>query len=65
MTLMTIKAILEKLPQEKFMRIHRSYIIPVAKIKSVLGKKVKLTTAELPVSDSYIDNLKAWLRNTT
>src|SRR5215210_8013839 len=41
MTLMTIKAILKKLPQEKFMRIHRSYIIPVSKIKSVLGKKVK------------------------
>jgi len=33
MTLMTIKALLEKLPQEKFMRIHHSYIIPFSKIK--------------------------------
>lgn len=63
MTLMTIKSILEKLPQEKFMRIHRSYIIPFSKIKSVSGKKVRLTNTELSVSDSYIDDLKARLRS--
>lgn len=62
MTLMTLKSILEKLPPQQFKRIHRSYIVPLSKIKSVLNKKVKLTTAELPVSDSYIDVLKAWMR---
>lgn len=58
MTLMTLKAIIEKLPPEKFMRIHRSYIVPVAKIKSLNNRKVKLSTTELPVSDTYIEDLK-------
>lgn len=62
MTLMTAKAILEKLPEDKFIRIHRSYIVPVSKIKSLTGRKVKLTNLELRVSDSYIDTLKALLR---
>lgn len=64
MTLMTVKSILEKLPADKFIRIHRSYIIPVAKIKLVIAKKVKLTNAELPISDSYIDELKTRLKIT-
>lgn len=58
MTLMTMKAMLEKLPAQKFMRIHRSYVVPLAKIISLMNRKVKLTNVELPVSDSYIDVLK-------
>jgi two-component system, LytTR family, response regulator len=53
MTLMTIKAILEKLPATYFRRIHRSYIVALPKIKVVASKKVQLTSIELPVSDSY------------
>jgi DNA-binding LytR/AlgR family response regulator len=62
MTLMTLKAILEKLPPEKFMRVHRSYVVPLSKIKSFLNRKVKLTTAEIPVSDTYIDELRNLLK---
>lgn len=62
MTLMTLKVMMEKLPSEKFLRIHRSYIVPVAKIRSLANKRVKLTSVELPVSDSYIDSLKAAIK---
>lgn len=62
MTLMTMKALLEKLPSAKFIRIHRSYVVPVSKIKSFANKKIKLTSAELPVSDSYFDIVKASLK---
>jgi DNA-binding LytR/AlgR family response regulator len=62
MTLMTLKAILEKLPPEKFKRIHRSYVIPLSKIKSVVNRKVKLTNVELPISDSYVDSLSEWIK---
>jgi len=58
MTLMPLKTIIEKLPQEKFVRIHRSYIIPLDKIKYIGNKKIKLSVAELQVSDSYLSTLK-------
>lgn len=37
LTLMTLKAVLEKLPADKFMRIHRSYIIPAKRVRSFLS----------------------------
>jgi DNA-binding LytR/AlgR family response regulator len=60
MTLMTLKEMLEKLPANNFKRIHRSYIVPLSKIKAVAGKKVRLTTVELPFSDRYADFIHNW-----
>lgn len=60
MTLMTIKAILEKLPPEKFQRIHRSYIISLNQVQSIANKKVRLPQAELPVSDRYAGFINSW-----
>ncbi|HVZ95606.1 MAG TPA: LytTR family DNA-binding domain-containing protein [Chitinophagaceae bacterium] len=54
MTLTTLKSILEKLPHEKFSRIHRSYIIAHDKIKSIANRKIHLPSAELPVGASYV-----------
>jgi DNA-binding LytR/AlgR family response regulator len=62
MTLMTLKSILEKLPSDQFKRIHRSYIIPLSRIQSVVNRKVRLTKTELPVGDSYISLLQEWMR---
>ena len=62
LTLMTLKGVLEKLPEKDFKRIHRSYIIPVAKIKSILNRKVTLTNLlELPISDSYASFITDWM----
>jgi two-component system, LytTR family, response regulator len=61
MTLLTMKKVLEKLPEPAFRRIHRSYIVAVSKIKSVLNRKVMLASgAELPVSDSYANFITEW-----
>lgn len=63
MTLMTLKAILEKLPAEDFARIHRSYIVPFNKIRSLVNRRlILLSGKELPVSDSYINPLNDWLQ---
>jgi two-component system, LytTR family, response regulator len=53
MTLMTLKSMLEKLPAEKFKRIHRSYVIPVSRVVSINNKKIKLPGVELPIGDNY------------
>jgi DNA-binding LytR/AlgR family response regulator len=61
LTLMPLKKVLEKLPAEKFKRIHRSYIVAVDKVNSVLNRKVRLTSSiELPVSESYAGFIKEW-----
>jgi DNA-binding LytR/AlgR family response regulator len=61
LTLMTLKGVLEKLPSDKFKRIHRSYIVAVDKVSSILNRKAKLiSSAELPISDSYISFINEW-----
>jgi DNA-binding LytR/AlgR family response regulator len=61
MTLMTMKKVIEKLSPEKFRRIHRSYIVSVNSVKSILNRKAKLISgAELPISDSYSSFITEW-----
>jgi two-component system, LytTR family, response regulator len=62
LTLMPLKKIMEKLPPEKFRRIHRSYIVSTDKIKSVFNKKVTLSFSqtELPVGDTYSGFIRDW-----
>jgi len=61
LTLMSLKGILEILPQNQFSRIHRSYIVPDILVKSIQNKKVRLNTdKELPVSDSYLGFIERW-----
>ena len=62
LTLMPLKKVLEKLPADKFQRIHRSYTVPVNKIRSIQNRKVKLTDIELPVSESYQDFIRNWMK---
>ena len=61
MTLITLKKVLEKLPVVQFRRIHRSYIVSAAKVKSVQGRKLRMQSGkELPVSDSYLSFISDW-----
>jgi len=53
LTLMTMKKVLEKLPEDQFARVHRSFIVALTKIKSIHNRKVNLTNAELPIGDAY------------
>jgi two-component system LytT family response regulator len=58
LTLMPLKEILTKLPSAKFQRIHRSYIVPVSKIRSLQNRKVQLTNIKLPVSNAYYEAIR-------
>lgn len=63
LTLMPLKKVLEKLPPDKFKRIHRSYIVAVDKVRAVLNRKVQLSSAvELPVSESYTSFIDEWMK---
>jgi DNA-binding LytR/AlgR family response regulator len=61
LTLMTLKGIQEKLPAKEFIRVHRSYIVPVNKIEKFNRQKVTVAGKEIPVGSSYgtvIDDLQ-------
>lgn len=50
----------EMLPQSKFMRIHKSYIVRIDKIKSLYGAQISLDgiSEYFPIGKSYVDNVK-------
>lgn len=60
-TLQTMKSLEEKLPKETFLRIHRSYIINLTKIKAVVGNMIEMMvdgkTKHIPIGKSYRDQL--------
>lgn len=64
LTLLSMKKVLEKLPDDKFQRIHRSYIVAVGKVKSIQNRKVQLVSGmELPISDSYVNFISSWKKS--
>jgi len=60
-TLQTMKSLEEKLPADKFMRIHRSYIIGLDRINAVVGNMVEILEGgkpkHIPVGKNYRDEL--------
>ena len=50
---MTMKSITEKLPEQEFIRVHRSFIIPFSKIETVRNKTIKIGDREIPLGSSY------------
>ena len=50
---MTMKAILEKLPNKEFIRVHRSFIVPFSRIENVRNKTISLAGVDIPIGSSY------------
>ncbi|MFD2937358.1 LytR/AlgR family response regulator transcription factor [Spirosoma flavum] len=50
---LTLKAILEKLPTNKFIRVHRSFIVAIDKIQSIRGRMILMEEEEIPIGSSY------------
>ena len=49
--------ILSQLPKELFVRIHRSYAIPIQEVQSYNQSQVKVFDTELPIGISYRENV--------
>ena len=58
LTLTTLKTVLSLLPLDRFMQVHRSFIIALDKIERVRAQKITIMDREIPVSDSFKDVLK-------
>ena len=61
LTLMTMKGILEELPENDFARIHRSYIVAIDQVKSIQNRKAEMPDGTaLPISNSYQEFVGMW-----
>lgn len=61
-TLMSLKSMLEKLPENEFIRVHRSYIVPINRIQRVFNQQIQLGNKEIPIGKSYIDTVRKRLQ---
>jgi DNA-binding LytR/AlgR family response regulator len=62
-TRMSMKTIEEQLPAQKFIRIHKSYIVSVDHITAIRKNSVFMGTMELPVGESYRDAVTGLTNN--
>jgi len=53
----TLKAIEERLPAPKFLRVHKSFIVRLDKIDSIRSQTIFIGEHEIPVSETQMDAL--------
>jgi DNA-binding LytR/AlgR family response regulator len=53
MIAMTMKRIIAELPKDGFVRVHKSYIIPFAKIKAYNNETVTTDALKIAIGRSY------------
>ena len=51
----------ERLPAERFMRVHKSFIISLEKLVAFKKNRVIIQNAEIPVSENYKDALLGFM----
>jgi two-component system LytT family response regulator len=54
MTLQTFKTIQDILPDDIFVRVHKSYIVAIDKIESIERNRIKIKDLIIPVSETYM-----------
>lgn len=57
LTLSTMKSFEEELPKEKFIRVHRSFIINIDKVERFNGKFAEIGVAKIPLSRKKREDL--------
>ncbi|WP_442589322.1 LytR/AlgR family response regulator transcription factor [Pedobacter sp. AW31-3R] len=61
LTLTSLKALEQKLPAKKFMRIHRSYIISLDKVSAVTKNSLTIAEQTITIGELYKDAFSAYL----
>lgn len=61
LSLNSIKSLEQKLPEDKFMRVHRSFIVNLDKIDTIERSRIIFGKIYIPVSDQYKDKFQEYL----
>jgi two-component system, LytTR family, response regulator LytT len=61
LSLTSLKALEERLPHHRFMRVHRSYIVNLDQIGAITRNSIQIGEATIPVSDQYKEGFNQFL----
>jgi two-component system, LytTR family, response regulator LytT len=61
LSLSSMKAIEEKLPSERFMRVHRSFIVNLQRVETIERSRIVFGKTWIPVSDQYKEKFQQFL----
>ena len=61
LTLISMKSMEERLPSPRFMRVHRSYIVQMNKVKTLDKGQIIFGKTRIPISDTYKTDITAYL----
>lgn len=61
LSLTTMKLLESKLPENKFMRVHRSFIVNLEKVEIIERSRIVFGKEYIPVSDQYKDKFQEFL----
>ena len=61
LSLLSMKMMEERLPSDRFIRIHRSYIVQKSKIKIIDRGRIVFDKEYIPISDSYKQELLVYI----
>ena len=62
MSLLSIKGLEERLPSDRFMRVHRSYIVNLEKIREVTRLRIVFGNTYIPVGENYKDKFNSYIK---
>ncbi len=61
-TRMTMKTVFEKLAPKDFIRVHRSFIVPIKRIENIKGKTMTVGGKEIPIGNLYEEEVYKLIR---
>ena len=56
-TRMSMKSLEERLPEDRFVRVHKSFIVSINKIESIRKGRISMLKAMIPISEHFKENL--------
>jgi len=62
LTLMSLKTLEENLPSDRFMRVHRSFIISLNEIKAIERNSVMINNQLIVIADKYKDDFYSFVQ---
>lgn len=63
MTLMNMRTLEQELPQDMFMRVHRSFIVNTTKMRVIERNRIIFGNVQIPVSESYKKEFNEYINN--
>ncbi|MCC9167490.1 LytR/AlgR family response regulator transcription factor [Pontibacter harenae] len=60
-TLLSMNKMMEKLPESKFLRVHRSFIVSLQKIDSIEKSRIRIGAKEIPIGEVYKEHFLKWV----